>query len=202
MFDWIYAHRGIWRNASEHNSLESVKKADSLGFAIETDVRIIDDRIIIGHDPYRNTCADIFEEIVGFGCKFAFNLKCDGMLPELLSYKNQILRSGSFVFDGSIPEMLKFRNSCVPYALRLSEFERELPRESDIVWVDGFYSDWYIDNFYIRSLMQSKLIVIVSPEIHKREKGNVWDWVLRERDSGNTNLNICTDYPVELADMN
>ena len=46
----ILAHRGIWNNATQQNTLKSFEKSLDLKVGIETDVRNHGSRIIIMHD--------------------------------------------------------------------------------------------------------------------------------------------------------
>lgn len=47
---WIIAHRGQWSNKAEQNSIVSIEKAFASGFAVETDVRERNGKLIISHD--------------------------------------------------------------------------------------------------------------------------------------------------------
>ena len=94
--------------------------------------------------------------------------------------------------------MLKFKNLNFPHALRLSEYEQSLAWPVRYVWLDGFYSDWWINNKKINRIMEKKEIIIVSPEIHGREHKKVWEWLLIKRNEGHSNLSICTDKPEEI----
>ena len=196
----IYCHRGYWGSVENQNSLEAFSKAINSGYGIETDIRDHLGSIAISHNPLSSPGLQI-EELPTTLVPVALNLKSDG----LLSIRNQHLREmllvdGTFVFDGSIPEMLQFRKAGLRHALRLSEYESDLSWKSPCVWLDAFHSDWWIDGELLKRLSEQHLVVVVSPELHKREHRVAWEVVLSEMIDGNENVGICTDSPDEFLE--
>jgi glycerophosphoryl diester phosphodiesterase len=195
----IFAHRGLWKEGGTGpNSPESLNSAFEEGFAVETDVRDQKKEIVISHDPCgSSTCNSFNRDILALG-RIAVNIKSDGLVPQFTELREDLRESGSFVFDCSFPQILQFRNASIPHALRISEFERELPWKPEYIWLDAFNDDWWIKDVKIRKLMDEIPTIIVSPELHGREFLNVW-----EEFSGLTkeveSIGICTDFPNQLA---
>lgn len=110
----ILSHRGYWKEEKEKNTIDAVRKAFDHGFGIESDIRDLDGKLVISHNPADSACPmaeDVFELMRDNGDKycFAINIKADGlkgMLGELLS-KYQI--DNYFTFDMSVPQMLEYR---------------------------------------------------------------------------------------------
>ena len=198
MYNWIYAHRGIWNSSSEMNSKHAIDAAKAGGFSIEIDIRDFSQTIVISHDPAVCENRLTLNQVLDSQYSFALNIKSDGLLKFLEPFHDLIKNSKSFLFDGSIPEMIKYKNSGLPYALRLSEYEKILSWNTDVIWVDGFHSDWWLDSPLIEVILQTKKVVLVSPEIHGRDYRRTWDWILEKRNLGYENLCICTDLAQEL----
>jgi glycerophosphoryl diester phosphodiesterase len=135
----IFAHRGFWREGgSSPNSLESLNSAFEEGFAVETDVRDQQREIVISHDPCGTSTYNSFNwELLALG-RIAINIKSDGLVPGFTDLTDHIRDSQSFVFDCSFPQIMQFRNASIPHALRISEFERELPWKPEYIWLDAF----------------------------------------------------------------
>lgn len=196
---WIYAHRGIWNsNMQLQNSKQAVDDAIRNGFSCEIDLQSSSGEIHITHSPIQIAqISNINNFNLNVG-NFAFNIKSDGLFNLGQFNTNLNVGSSSFFFDGSIPEMLKYRNLGIKHALRLSEFERNLPWKSDVIWVDGFYEDWWIKNDGNLLNIQDVEYVFVSPEIHGRNPHNTWRWVTQRRHKNKLNYSVCTDFPLEL----
>ncbi len=195
----IFAHRGFWKEGgSGPNSLESLNSAFEEGFAVETDVRDQQKEIVISHDPCGSSTNNSFNrELLALG-RIAVNIKSDGLVPQFTELREYFRESRSFVFDCSFPQILQFRYASIPHALRISEFERELPWKPEYIWLDAFNDDWWIKDVKIRKMMDEIPTIIVSPELHGRDFLNVW-----EEFSGLTkeveSIGICTDFPNQLA---
>ncbi len=200
-FEWILAHRGLWTNRSDQNSHFAISTALNSGFAVETDLRDIFGDLVISHDPPTRDNSLHFDTSWS-ECRIAYNIKSDGLSPHFQRILQSMNGTDSFVFDGSIPEMLKIRNLGIPHALRLSEYERELSWDVKFVWVDGFDEDWWLDNTEILSLLESRHLIFVSPELHGREHERAFDWFSELRVSESPNFSVCTDYPLELRGLN
>lgn len=199
-FPLIYAHRGMWHLKEEQNSKKSIEDCSPHGFGLETDFRSFNGNLIISHDPQKESDPLVVSELSFNNLPVAMNIKEDGLLDDYADFLRINKNEHSFLFDGSIPEMIKIKERGLPHALRLSEFERDLPWESNFVWVDAFISEWWIGDPLIINLMESKFLVFVSPEIHQREYINAWQYFKQIVHIGKANFGICTDFPITLQD--
>lgn len=195
----IFAHRGFWEKGGfVPNSLESLESAFEEGFAVETDVRDQQKEIVISHDPCGSSTYNLFNrELLTLG-RIAINIKSDGLVPRFTYLAEQIRASQSFVFDCSLPQILQFRKASIPHALRISEFERELPWNPEYIWLDAFNDDWWIKDAKIRKMMDEIPTIIVSPELHGREFLRVWEEFSNLTQEVEC-IGICTDFPSQLA---
>ncbi len=197
----IFCHRGLWSHREDQNTRNSFVRAAASGFSVETDLHAFEGRIVISHDlPMRDSGLTL-REVLSMNCTFALNLKSDGLSQEIGTHLDVLLENGSFVFDGSIPEMLNYRRKLIPLALRLSEFEGELAWKCDTLWLDGFESDWWLKNPQFLLDMHGKTIVVVSPEIHRRDPINVWSFLAENWKNRDVKFAICTDMPNEFLEQ-
>jgi hypothetical protein len=197
----IFAHRGYWKSRNSQNTLESFSNAANLGFSIETDLRSSGNRIMVSHDSLNSELKLNGEIIFNFKSQFALNIKSDGLIEHLPSNPEWYLETKSFFFDGSIPELYKYKKKGFPIAHRLSEFEKEIPWYSKIIWLDSFESDWWIGKSIVEKLSEKHFVIVVSPELHQREHFKVWDYVSNLVAMGNSNVGICTDYPEKFSEI-
>jgi glycerophosphoryl diester phosphodiesterase len=195
----IFAHRGFWNSMIPQNSPESFVNASAFEFSIETDLRSIGSEIVISHDIPSNELTLNAGYIFDFNSRFALNIKSDGIFDYFLNKREWLGETKSFFFDGSIPELYKYKNAGLPIALRLSEFEMELPWECKTIWLDSFNSDWWIKGDQLHTLSEKHFVIVVSPELHGREYLRVWDKTMELILKGNDNIGICTDYPDKFA---
>jgi hypothetical protein len=190
----IYAHRGLW-GVPQKNSLQALTSAARAGYSIETDLRDFGASIAISHDPAIQLSEMNFTELISLNSKFALNIKSDGLIPLLPDIRAKGV--DYFFFDGSIPELYRYRQAGFNTAVRLSEFELHLPWKTSYIWLDAFETDWWLDKLPLEKYSVDSEIIVVSPELHGRNKSRVWDVVLEEIQRGNTNISICTDFPEE-----
>lgn len=182
---------------AEQNSKPAIERAFSLGFGVETDIRSHLANLVISHDQILSSeNLENFE--MGTGNRFALNLKEDGLVTNFSAHKDWISSSSSFLFDGSMPQMYTAWKNGIPHALRVSEFEREVPWSSDFLWIDGFESDWWIDSQFVLSLSSKSHCVFVSPELHGREHHRAFDWLAQMKSADIFDFSVCTDFPEEL----
>ena len=198
MKQWIFAHRGKWSEQFPPNSALSIQNALSGGFGVETDVRDLNGKIVISHDPCVGAGFAEFANFIDRGSRIAVNVKSDGLVDLIEEFTEQLRDSKSFVFDCSFPELLKYKKAGIPHAIRISEYERELPWKPDYIWLDSFESDWWLEEASVLKIMEITPAIVVSPELHKRDHANVWQRVHELRSAG-LNLSVCTDFPDELA---
>ena len=195
----ILAHRGLWKESNfAPNSFASLKLSFDHGFGVETDVRDYQKEIVISHDPCGPSTHYPFDSSLLALGRVAINIKSDGLVPLISKFREQLHETKSFVFDCSFPQILQYKKASIPHALRISEFEKELPWNPDYIWLDSFTSDWWVNDFEVRKMMDQIPTIIVSPELHDRDYSNVWEIFLnlsREVE----NIGICTDFPMKLA---
>lgn len=197
----IYCHRGQWSVKTEQNSFKALRDASDNGFGLETDVRDSHEKLVISHDAFLPPLLNL-SEIASLNSPIALNVKSDGLLRHGRELISKIIEAPrSFVFDGSIPEMLQYKRIGANHALRLSEYETELPWLSGFIWLDAFESDWWLRSDILQQLSEKQFVVVVSPELHSREYRGVWDAVTSEISKGNPNVGICTDKPIDFLRM-
>ncbi len=194
----IYAHRGMWQTPDQQNSVQAIENSRIHGFGVETDFRSNNHLLVVSHDPCGDTSLLAVDEIDFSEIPVAMNIKEDGLLNQYQSFLKKYPNKHTFLFDGSIPEMVKLREKGLPHALRLSEYETELPWEPQFLWIDGFHSDWWITSTKIFNLLEKHFVVFVSPELHKREYESAWEFFNVLESKQIAQFGICTDYPGEL----
>ena len=192
----IYAHRGFWDSEFEQNTLLAFESASHNGFSVETDFREHNGSIVISHDLVEEDTHPLeFNDYLNLGIRTAINIKSDGLSGIFDKSRNFLETTDSWIFDCSIPEMLKYKELGIKHALRISEFEKELPWISPVLWFDCFISDWYVDRVDLIEKFPNCEIVLVSPEIHGRDFRGAWDYFQKILKSDFSNVSICTDYP-------
>lgn len=210
----VLAHRGLWLDkGSPGNSMEALVNALRHGFGIETDIRDCLGEVIVEHDPPTDRLKALeldrllrsFQEYASPSQMFALNVKSDGLLslfgPDTLS----AMRSSAnmFCFDMSIPETLRYSNAGVPFAQRLSEYEPpdkavaiNWPAKPSAFWIDGFHSDWYLqeNGALLKRMSEKAPVVVVSSELHGRDHSSLVE-CFQESLRDFPNIYVCTDKP-------
>jgi glycerophosphoryl diester phosphodiesterase len=201
----IIAHRGLWRQPEDKNTVAALRRALEAGFGIETDLRDHDGRLVIAHDPASDT-APLFEEFlaaVGPSVRdtamLALNVKSDGLQPLLTEALRAVDPDSVYVFDMSVPDTLGYlANTPAPVFVRQSEHETEpvLYEAAAGVWLDAFERDWYGPELIHRHLDNGKIVAVVSPELHHRPYQMLWEMLRQFKgESGWERLQLCTDHP-------
>lgn len=204
----ILAHRGLFNCDSEKNTFTAIKRALDSGYGIETDIRDIDGRLVISHDPPLSksslpTLISILEIVksVSSNPRIALNVKSDGLLGLLLS--NSLIYNyidNIYLFDMSIPDSVQYHGS--PFATygRVSEYEplTILPH------VSGFWIDNFTGNFPQVSAASSLLadgfrVCLVSSELHKLNHMQLWSEIVSSGIHLHPHFELCTDYPLEAS---
>ncbi len=197
----VFCHREIWGDAVLPNSPEALFEALNLGFSVETDIRDALGEVVISHDPVMPSDSVLslkdFRTISRNSPGYvALNVKSDG-LHSLLEGSGE----REFFFDMSTPEAIRYSRLGFNIAKRLSDFEPE-PSPHGVsarnLWLDGFDTDWF-KSLDLSQLASFDRVVVVSPELHKRDKELVWDW-LSDNWLAAPNLCVCTDWPVEFLE--
>ncbi|YCO03487.1 PI-PLC domain-containing protein [Vibrio sp. VNB-15] len=197
----IIAHRGVWNKVSEQNTEEAFKLAFINDFGIETDLRDFDGKIVISHDmPSKDnmTVTKFFDlSLSNPHVTLALNIKADGLVEIL----NKIdIKNPHFYFDMSVPDMLHYYKNKKPFYTRYSDMELtpSLYQESQGIWLDNFRDDSLALDTLSQFLIDGKKVVLVSPELHKRNESKYWgdlkSFLVNNQRFAN-NVGLCTDFP-------
>lgn len=198
----ILAHRGLWSLPEEKNTLTSFIKAFENGFGIETDVRDYCGKLVVSHDiatgqsePFAKVL-DIYNQT---NCTetLAINIKADGIQNILLRDLQNYSIDNYFVFDMSIPEQVVYHRQNFSVYTRMSEYEIHpvLEEKAEGIWMDEWEKSWIDASIIDKFLLNGKKVSIISPEIHGRDKTNIWKQLMQYKD--NENVLLCTDLPLE-----
>lgn len=207
----ILAHRGLWRQPAERNSLPALCAALREGFGVETDVRDRDGELVISHDPPGAgalALADFLDAYKGIpqAGLLALNVKADGLQPALAAALDSrgIGADQYFVFDMAVPDALGYLRRGMPSFTRKSEVE-PVPAFIDHaagIWLDCFEKDWINEREIREHCDAGRTIALVSPELHGRDWRKAWEtWRKAYRDAlrlgHGGRIMLCTDYPRE-----
>jgi len=210
----VFAHRGLWKERGPAgNSQDAIVSAIHNGFSLETDIRDNGGQIVVSHDPMPidstfltlDLLLDELRASENGEQMIALNVKADGLLMIAGEGLDKVhdLKKRLYFFDMSIPETLRYSKASLPFALRASEYEpiseiegAAWPSSPSAVWVDGFHSDWFLENdgASILRLSEKLLVTIVSPELHGRDSARFESWFSTNA-AENKNLSVCTDLP-------
>ncbi|MFS1510720.1 MULTISPECIES: phosphodiesterase [unclassified Vibrio] len=199
----IIAHRGFWLEASEQNTEVAFRRALSNGFGIETDLRDRGQFIVISHDmaTTENMTLEYFLELctVAPDVTLALNVKADGLQSTLASLT---LTNPHFYFDMSVPDMLGYLRNDMTLYTRYSDIELEpaLIDKCEGVWLDNFQDDKLDEVALLTYLGLGKDVVLVSPELHKRNEKGYWEQLkafLGANAKYKTKVGLCTDFPLD-----
>lgn len=210
----LIAHRGLWFQPHEKNSVGAFEAALKDGFGIETDVRDLGSQLVISHDIPNSKCQTLesFLELYqqsGANTTLAINIKSDGLAQELKSWLQKFSVTNYFCFDMSVPDSLHYAKLGMTLFARRSEYE-PASIQLDLaqgVWLDGFHGEWFSAQDWAQYLAQGKGVSIVSPELHKRPYQTFWNelqaWLKDGRANPGTaaRLMLCTDFPREFREM-
>jgi len=200
----ILAHRGHWLTPPEKNTFAAFERAWSGAYGIETDLRDLDGRVVISHDPPTKGAID-FERLLqaqaawGPQTPFALNVKADGLHTLIAESIERYRIKDYFVFDMSVPDTLHYLRAGMPVFLRLSEYEPSAPLldRAKGIWLDAFEDDWWTVDMLRSFHAQGKIVAIVSPELHRRPHQALWQRVKELEPDVLSNLMLCTDFPSE-----
>ncbi len=206
----IIAHRGLWLNNSEKNTLIAFHRALENGFGIETDIRDFDGKIVISHDLPESQSIDLqlyhllkmklFSETQG---RMALNVKSSGLASavSMVLTSLQIDHSRFYVFDMAVPDMMPYIDSGLDIYSRISDQEPIPAFKNSIrgVWVDDLSGNFDQVQAAKDSLDQSLRVTIVSPELHGRNHEMLWSQIVSHGLHKYHNFELCTDLPLEAA---
>lgn len=201
----VLAHRGMWSRDCLPNSIESLQRAVEGHFGLETDIRDHHAQLVISHDPPRGLEAEVVDLaplLARARGLVALNVKADGLGPELARIHRHLQGVEFFLFDMSIPQARALGGMGLPIAARVSEYEQISNlqfgpySEATYLWIDCFESDWFLHSEALSKVLSRLTAILVSPEIHGRDHGPAWAWILEKRAEGNR-IGLCTDLPLE-----
>lgn len=203
----IIAHRGFWTDVAEQNTHNAFVLALSNGFGIETDLRDHNESLVISHDmpnnqsmtfdTFLNICREYSKEPV-----LALNVKADGLQDAL---KKCEISNQHFYFDMSVPDMLGYHRRNMAVYSRYSDIENSpaLYNECQGIWLDNFKNETLDVSALDKFLTDGKKVVLVSPELHRRDETSFW---LNLKNFIHSNpiwldlIGLCTDYPSKARD--
>jgi hypothetical protein len=199
----IIAHRGMWFNKNEQNTLVAFERALKNGFGIETDFRDFNGSLVINHDlPQENSLkASIFFDLCNqysSAGPHAINVKSDGLQMLLAQYLQIWCFEKYFIFDMSIPDTIGYLKSGLNVYSRVSEYEKfqNFDGKTAGIWLDAFEREWYSADDINSYHFADQSIAIVSPELHGRDYKSVWA-MIKEIKIPQMNIMLCTDLPLE-----
>ncbi len=197
------AHRGLWNAQVKGNSLQALQGALKAGFGVETDVRDLDGRLVVSHDPAKSGSLsfdgflDAVEDI-NPSAVLALNVKADGLQQLLLESLSKYDLPNVLFFDMSFPTQYVFSKAFKPknIATRQSEFEPEPALYSSCgwVWIDCLTREWIAKEEIERHLKNGKKLCFVSPELHGRNQKPFWRFL---KEMNGPDLFLCTDLPIQ-----
>jgi len=206
----ILAHRGLWTDPAAKNSRDALVAALDLGFGVETDFRDSEGLLWISHDPVTAEdgairAARFFEDCAGANRegRLALNIKADGLQQMICDAMEaaRIPMESLFAFDMSIPDALGYIRRGFPVYSRASEYESDQPF-ADVahgVWVDNFTGGFSQVQKAIELLEAGHRVAVVSPELHGRPHGALWQEILRNGLHLYPEFELCTDFPIEAS---
>ena len=203
------SHRGRWKIQTEQNTLYAFQLSFSQGFGCELDIRDASEQLVISHDlPTASylLLEEVFQcyKTIGEDAPIAINIKADGLQNLLKEQIQKYSITNYFVFDMSVPDTLGYEKNQLKFFTRQSEYEPHpaFYEQTAGVWLDCFKSDWWSPEDVERHLHNNKFVVLVSPELHKREYQQAWEtWRTIEQKYKTDKLMLCTDFPEEAQEF-
>jgi hypothetical protein len=205
----IISHRGYWKSQEEKNNQISFDRSFKLGYGTETDIRDYKGELVISHDiPDENSLKiddffKIYNTYSNSKLTLALNIKSDGLQVKLKEKLIEYDIENYFVFDMSIPDTLGYLRNNVKAFTRQSEYEPipSLLDECEGIWLDSFESIWYKDQILLNHTEKGKFIAIVSPELHKRNHFELWQYLKNNKYHDLDNIILCTDIPEDATEF-
>ncbi len=201
----ILAHRGLWSDPKEKNSLLALFKALDSGYGLETDIRDLNGRLVISHDAPLAELAINLEELLRyyrdkkFTATLALNIKCDGLQEKLSKQLLDYDIKNYFVFDMSVPDTLGYLKREMTSFVRRSdlEFHPELESKSNGIWLDELIAPWINSEVINEQLKKTEMVAIVSAELHGRKHDNQWQEIQKalNLEFQSDKIMLCTDFP-------
>jgi glycerophosphoryl diester phosphodiesterase len=198
----ILAHRGVWTDPAERNTLAAFERAFHRGWGAEIDVRDLDGELVVSHDPPRAGALPFAavvaaHEAAGTGGTLAINIKADGLHAPLADALAGVPAERWFAFDMSVPDAVVAVRRGLPIYTRHSDVEREpvLYAAAGGVWLDDFAGGFITEARVAAHLDAGKHVAVVSPELHGRDHAPAWrewrTWSVWRHPA----IALCTDLP-------
>lgn len=203
----IISHRGYWIKPKEKNTLKAFERSFDMGFGTETDLRDLNNKICISHDPatsVNNLDIDSFSMLYksyNTSLPLALNVKSDGLQTLL----EEFIKNGNiedyFFFDMSIPDTINYIRKNLNVFIRQSEYEKDLPfyQKAKGVWLDSFQKMWYSQSVVLDHLNNGKKVAIVSAELHSRDHRRQWEILKEWPFIKDQRILLCTDFPEDAS---
>lgn len=204
----ILAHRGIWRNKNQQNSVSGLMDAIAGGFGVELDIRDYCGNLVLSHD-IADRSSPLFEDFLecysnmNSNMPLAINVKSDGLAPLVAKAVSSFGVDNYFCFDMSVPEQFAYIRQHLKIAQRISNYDF-MPSKLDActpVWVDTFGEDQLPTDILSILVDGDALMAIVSTELHGHDHNGLWqslrDWIMYKGLIGDTRVMLCTDFPFE-----
>jgi hypothetical protein len=203
------SHRGLWKTKAEQNTWAAFQRSFAHGFGCELDIRDRRGQLVISHDVPTEDCLlleEVFQAYKKLNCNqpIAINIKADGLQTRLRCLIDQHSISNYFAFDMSVADTLGYAQHQLKFFTRQSEYEPQPPlyEKADGVWLDCFHSDWWTEIDVEPHIKNGKSVVLVSPELHKRDYQIAWKtWRTIEQKFATDKLILCTDFPEQAQEF-
>jgi hypothetical protein len=204
----MLAHRGLWAVANARNTLQAFRDAFANGWGVELDVRDLAGQLVISHDPPTAgalTFSAVVDEYLAHGTPglLAVNVKSDGLAMMVAAALARVPADRWFAFDMSVPDTRGYAKAGLPYYTRHSDLESvpALYEAARGVWLDDFRGGFIDDAKLAAHLDAGKHVAVVSPELHGRAHGAVWEQWRRWAAWGDPRVHLCTDHPLEAQEV-
>ncbi|MBI5447662.1 MAG: hypothetical protein HY939_02910 [Gammaproteobacteria bacterium] len=201
----ILAHRGLWCQPDEKNTLTALFKGLDEGYGLETDIRDLNGRLIISHDVSTHGSAIPLEQLLhyytdgNFTSTLALNIKSDGLQKLLHDQLQKYAIKNYFIFDMSVPDTLGYFKWGMPTFIRRSDVEYypKLMLSAQGIWLDELLTPWINTEVIISQTSIVGSVCIVSAELHGRSYNKQWEYITNALSVENLSnkLLICTDFP-------
>ena len=200
----IYAHRGLWANVADQNSINAHCAALEHGWGTELDIRDVHSEIVLQHDPSPETeitdlnlLTDLLDHVPA-DSHLAMNLKSSGLLHQVRSLMTHG-HTKYFLFDLSGPEQWLATKMEMPFFIRLSPYERAVDFKDQAHGLvidslgDKSFLPWIQQN--LASLKGHRSLFFISDEIHGLDSKKQWSWLREVANELPVQMALCTDLP-------
>lgn len=131
--NYSYAHRGLHDKESPENTLGAVKKAVEEGYAIEMDVRVLEEGLLIHHDGDLLRSAGLDKKLQELSFSQIRELRIFSSQEKIPS-----LEEALEIIDGRVPLLLEIK----------SERDHSLNASRVQEVMDGYRGDYLIESFH------------------------------------------------------